>query len=184
MWITISRHLRSKRKSVPLGGAYSAPWRGNSAPTWCLFGAYSAPLSAFPKKMHGTSIFFVTYWIPISPNQPKTHKTPRKSHNAVLFCTRCRKYGIPLLYECILRRGSERKHPCYPAKWGTKSSVYIRWGMDTCTYEKKHVSLQGKETEIVLHRLFTTWVRYKQTILSNQRLNWFSRQVGTSLVMD
>ena len=107
VWITISHHLRSKRKSVPLGGAYSAPCRGNSAPTWCLFGAYSAPLSAFPKKMHGTSIFFVTYWIPISPNQPKTHKTPRKSHNAVLFCTRCRKYGIPLLYECILRRGRE-----------------------------------------------------------------------------
>ena len=57
---------------------------------------------------------------------------------------------------------------------------YIRWGMDTCTYEKKHVSLQGKETEIILQTLFITWVRYKKTILSNQRLNWFSRQVGTS----
>ena len=144
VWITISHHLRSKRKSVPLGGAYSAPWRGNSAPTWCLFGAYSAPLSAFPKKMHGTSIFFVTYWIPISPNQPKTHKTPRKSLNAVLFCTRCRKYGIPLLYECILRRGSERKHPYYPAKWDTKSSVlypmrhrYLHIWEKTCIYARQ-----------------------------------------------
>ena len=144
VWITISHHLRSKRKSVPLGGAYSAPCRGNSAPTWCLFGAYSAPLSAFPKKMHGTSIFFVIYWIPISPNQPKTHKTPRKSHNAVLFCTRCRKYGIPLLYECILRRGSERKHPYYPAKWDTKSSVlypmrhrYLHIWEKTCIFARQ-----------------------------------------------
>ena len=113
----------------------------------CRLGTFpkkTAPLSAFSKKMHGTGIFFVTYWIPISPNQPKTHKTPRKSHNAVLFCTRCRKYGIPLLYECILRRGSERKHPYYPAKWDTKSSVlypmrhrYLHIWEKTCIFARQ-----------------------------------------------
>ena len=68
-----------------------------------------------------------------------------------------------------IRRNQIQNHP-----------FCIRWGIDTCTYEKKHVSLQGKETEIILQTLFITWVRYKKTILSNQRLNWFSRQVGTS----
>ena len=74
VWITISRHLRSKRKSVPLGDAYSTPCRGNPAPTWCLFGANSAPLSAFPKKMHGTCIFFVMCWMSVSDRLRKMAK--------------------------------------------------------------------------------------------------------------
>ena len=57
-----------------------------------------------------------------------------------------------------IRRNEIQNHP-----------FYIRWGIDTCTYEKKHVSLQGKETEIILQTLFITWVRYKKTILNNQK---------------
>ena len=104
VWITISRHLRSKRKSVPLGDAYSAPCRGNPAPTWCLFGANSAPLSAFPKKMHGTCIFFVMCWMSVSDRLRKMAKKTRNSHIAVLFCTKRRKYGIAYISESVFAK--------------------------------------------------------------------------------